>query len=203
MKQASSREEAIRRARRPARAGLGRLVLLVVAIVLLVLVGCGDRRETPINKAMIAADAPDEESWSATIIFADSSWTKARLQVGHARKYYQRAETLLDSGVYVEFYASDGTLNATLVADSARVDDRTSDMIAYGAVHIESNGGARIVDTDKLNYDHEGARVHSPARVSIVDNVKGQILHGVGFTSNLSLTKYEIYRPTGTVKVQQ
>jgi len=176
---------------------------LLFVLALLAAGGCGDRQETPINRARIAADAPDEESWNATIIFADSSWTKARLQVGHARKYYSRGETLLDSGVYVEFYASDGSLNATLVADSARVDDRTSDMTAYGAVHIESDGGERIIDTDELKYDHEGERVHSQARVSIVDNIKGQTLQGVGFTSNLSLTIYTIYRPTGTIRPQQ
>jgi LPS export ABC transporter protein LptC len=165
--------------------------------------GCSDDDGPAINRAQIAANAPDEESWSATIILTDSSVTKARIQVGHVRKYYSGAETLLDSGVFVEFFASDGSLNATLVADSARVDDRTSDMIAYGDVHVESNGSQRIVDTDRLNYDHKGERVHSTARVSIVDNIKGQTLRGVGFTSNLSLTRYEIYRITGTVKPQQ
>ena len=165
--------------------------------------GCSETNSPAINRAEISRDAPDEESWNATIIFADSSWTKARLQVGHARKYHSRGETLLDSGVYVEFYASDGSLNATLVADSAKVDDRTQNMTAYGKVHIESDGGQRIIDTDELLYDHAGERVHSPARVSIVDNIKGQTLRGVGFTSNLSLTRYEIYRITGTVKGQE
>lgn len=188
---------------RPTSRVLARLFVLVATLPAAVAGGCGKENEPAINQAKIARDAPDEESWSATIIFADSSWTKARLQVGHARKYYARGETLLDSGVYVEFYASDGTRNATLVADSARVDDRTSDMVAYGAVHVESTGGARIIDTDRLNYDHEGERVHSDARVTIVDNVKGQTLRGVGFTSNLSLTRYEIYRITGTVQVHE
>jgi LPS export ABC transporter protein LptC len=185
----------------PTRA-LRSLIALLGALVAPLLASCESEEGPAINRAQIAPNAPDEESWNATIIFTDSSVTKARLQVGHVRKYYGRGETLLDSGVYVEFFASDGSLNATLVADSARVDDRTSDMIAYGDVHVESNGGQRIVDTDRLNYDHEGERVHSTARVSIIDNVKGQTLRGTGFTSNLSLTHYEIYRISGTVKQQ-
>jgi LPS export ABC transporter protein LptC len=175
--------------------------LLMLAVAMLGATGC-QKDDSPLNRAQIAADAPDEESWNATIIFADSNWTKARLQVGHARKYYARGQTLLDSGLYVEFYARDGSLNATLVADSARIDDRTSDMIAYGDVHIESDGGARIVDTDRLHYDHKDERVHSDAPVAIVDNIKGQKLRGIGFTSNTSLTTYTIFRVTGTVKTQ-
>jgi LPS export ABC transporter protein LptC len=177
---------------------------IVVACSMLVLASaCGRDDSTPINSATIAVDAPDEESRNATIVFADSSWTKARLQVGRARKYYSRGETLLDSGVYVEFYAVDGSLNATLVADSASVDDRSMNMIAMGNVHVESDGGQRIIDTDELNYDHAGERVHSDKRVSIVDNIKGQTLRGVGFTSNLALTRYTIYRISGTLKPNQ
>lgn len=181
----------------------GRIASLFACAGLLAVASCGDDDGPAINRARIAENAPDEESFDATIIFTDSSWTKARLQVGHARKFYGRGQTLLDSGVYVEFFASDGSLNATLVADSASVDDRTQNMIAYGDVHIESNGGARIVDTDSLKYDHAGERVHSEARVSIIDNVKGQRLRGRGFTSNLSLTVYTIYRITGTVEIEQ
>src|SRR5688500_12333959 len=144
----------------------------------IVVTSCDGGDDAAINRASIAQDAPDEESWNATIVFTDSNYTKARLQVRHAKKYYGRGETLLDSGLYVEFYARDGSLNATLVADSAQIDDRTMDMVAYGEVHVESNGGARIIDTDRMYYDHKGERVHSDARVSIVDNVKGQTLRG-------------------------
>lgn len=167
------------------------------------LAACADDDAQPINRAQIAVDAPDEQSTNATIVFADSNWTKARLQVGRARKYYGRGETLLDSGVFVEFYAIDGSLNATLVADSATVDDRSMNMTAFGNVHVESDGGQRIIDTDRMTYDHAGQRVHSDARVSIVDNVKGQTLRGTGFTSNLSLTKYTVYRISGTLKPNQ
>ncbi|MBC8144060.1 MAG: LPS export ABC transporter periplasmic protein LptC [bacterium] len=179
-----------------------RVVVLACAL-LTGIAACTDKDSPPINRALIAANAPDEESRNATIVFADSSWTKARLQVGRARKFYGRGETLLDSGVYVEFYASDGSLNATLVCDSALVDDRTMNMIAYGNVHVESDGGQRIIDTDRLKYDHVEQRVHSDARVSIIDNIKGQTLRGVGFTSNLALTRYEIYNISGTMKPNQ
>jgi LPS export ABC transporter protein LptC len=172
-----------------------RIIFLPLALLC---IGCGQSDETsPQTVGVIPNDAPNEESWNATLLFTDSNWTKARLQVGHARKYAARMQTLLDSGVYVEFYDRDGSLNVTLLADSAHIDDRTGDMTAYGSVHVDSDKNRTIVDTDRLHYESKSRRLTSDAFVKIVDSTRGRTLQGKGFESDEGLQNYKIYNVSG------
>src|SRR5690606_30723842 len=125
--------------------------------------------------------------------------TRARLMVGHARRYLGRMETLLDSGVYAEFFNSTGGVSATLLADSARIDDRTKDMVAFGSVHVKSDTNRTTVDTDRLYWDNERRILHSDAHVRVVDSARGRTIEGTGFESDESLRNYRIYRVSGRV----
>ncbi|MEP7219213.1 MAG: LPS export ABC transporter periplasmic protein LptC, partial [Bacteroidota bacterium] len=171
----------------PARA-VGIIIPLALLLIALGHVtGCASKPEAPREVINISKDAPENESWRTTILFTDSARTKARLVVGHARKYASKMITLLDSGVYVEFYDIDGSISATLIADSARVDDRTKDMVAYGAVHVQSDRNKTTVDTDELNWSNDRRLLHSDAHVKIVDGMRGRTLEGKGFESDEGL----------------
>lgn len=176
------------------------LPFFLLAFVPFILPGCSGEREKPTSTIVIGPDAPDDESWHSTMLFTDSSFTRARLQVGHARRYISRMETLLDSGVYVEFYNNEGLISATLVADSARIDDRTRDMVAYGKVHVKSDINKTTVDTDRLNWSNDRRLLHSDAYVKVVDAGRGRTIEGTGFESDESLRNYSIYRVSGRVQ---
>lgn len=173
-----------------------RLLFAVICCAALV-AGCSEEKTPPPNRARIAQDAPDEESWRTTLLFTDSSWVKARLRVGHVRRYVSRMQTVLDSSLFVEFYASDGSLNATLIADSAHVDDRTNDMIAFGRVHVVSARNKTYVDTERLYYDNAKRLLHSDTHTTIVDSLRGRTLVGSGFESDESLQHYKIFSASG------
>lgn len=165
-------------------------------------IGCEEGEEQR-DVAVVPLNSPDDETWRATISYLDSNRQKAVIRVGHARRSINRAETLLDSGVHVQFFAPDGSINATLVADSARIDDRTRDMTAYGAVHVESAKGERIVDTDSVFWNNTTRRMKSEAPVKVVDNIRGQKLTGIGFESDEALRNYTFYKPTGTLRANE
>lgn len=174
--------------------------ILLLLLPLLLLVACGtDPGDRPPNKAHISPNAPDRESWNTTILLSDSNWTRTRIQIGHARQYQGRLETLLDSGVIARFYAQDGSLNATLVSDSARIDDRTKDMAAYGRVHAVSIKRRIVVTTDTLHFDNASRRFYSAAPVRVVDSVRKWVIEGVGFQSNETMSDYSITKITGKV----
>lgn len=167
---------------------------------LILLAACGsDTGDRPPNKAHIPSNAPDRESWNTTILLSDSTWTRARIQIGRARQYQGKLETLLDSGVIARFYAQDGALNATLISDSARIDDRTKDMAAYGRVHAVSMKRRIVVTTDTLHFDNAGRRFYSNAPVRVVDSVRNWVIEGVGFQSDEAMTDYSISKITGKV----
>lgn len=178
------------------------IVKLIVPLLLLLtfLSACGSGTgDRPPNKANIPANAPDRESWNTTILLSDSTWTRARIQIGRARQYQGRLETLLDSGVIARFYAQDGGLNATLVSDSARIDDRTKNMTAYGRVHAVSIKRRIVVTTDTLHFDNAGRRFYSNAPVRVVDSVRHWVIEGVGFQSDEAMTNYSITKIIGKV----
>lgn len=172
--------------------------ILIFLALAAILSGCDSNAGRPPEGAVaIPENSPDDESWNTTILFTDSTTVKAKLRVGHARRYINTMETLLDSNVYVEFYGSDGSLSATLVADSARIDDRTKDMVAYGRVHVESDRNKTTVDTDRLHWSNDRRLLHSDAYVKVVDRGRGRTLEGRGFESDESLQNYKIYNASG------
>lgn len=173
------------------------IVQSLAVVALLLLTSCATEQKGPANIIEFPADMPDETGRSTAIILSDSNWTKAILQVGRARKYNDRLETLIDSGLDARFHDRDGGLNATLSADSARIDDKTGNMCAYKRVHVHSQKNRTIVDTEKLCYDKETGRFHSDAWVKIVDSLRGRTLQGTGFESDESLTDYSINRVSG------
>lgn len=180
--------------------GVARSIMRSLFLCIALVVGaCSQDDNGPANIIEFPAGMPDEEGRSTSIMLSDSNWTKALLQAGHARKYNDRQETLIDSGLYAQFFDSDGSPNATLKADSARIDDKTGNMCAYQSVHVYSQKNRTIVDTEKLCYDKETGKFHSEAFVKIVDSLRGRTLQGTGFESDESLKVYTINKVSGLV----
>src|SRR5690606_12996868 len=94
---------------------------MLVGLVLVTLSGCSREENRPARLVPTSDGMPDEVGRRAEILIADSSRTKVRLEVGHARKYNDRLETLIDSGLVAYFIGDGGELNAVLRADSARI----------------------------------------------------------------------------------
>lgn len=175
-------------------------IRISIAILLLsFLAGC-EEDQGPRDRVVIPPNAPDDESWNATIVLNDSVGLRARVRVGHARRYLAAMETLLDGGVQVEFFAPDGSVNAVLTGDSARIDDRTRDMSAYGRVHVVSRTNGTVVDTDRLFWGENRRRLHSDSHVRIVSPERDEILEGSGFESDETLRNYTIYKVTGRTR---
>ncbi len=175
--------------------------VLSAVVAVSALAGCdSDRAGAPGSGVVIAANAPDQESWNTTLTYTENGRLKVRLVTAHARRYLDRMETLLDSGVYVEFYDVDGTVNATLLADSARIDDRTQDMAAFGSVHVDSRRNRTTVDTETIFYDRDADSLRSDSRVYLDDEARGRTLQGVGFRSDAALHGYTIYSASGTAR---
>ena len=134
-----------------------RLFYIIFSSLVLLIAGCSEDNKGPSNIIELRDDVPVNESFRTTILLSDSAWTKAIIEAGHARKYDQgeRRETLIDSGLYIRFLNRDGGINVILKADSARLDDVTGDMCAFGRVNVYSKRNRTAVDTDKLCYDKE------------------------------------------------
>lgn len=166
-------------------------------LVALLLAGCEEIDDSPARIVSVSEEMPTELGGRVVILINDSSWTKVRLDVGRAERYADKFETLISESLVATFLNSGGDVNALLFADSARVDDRTGDMCAFGDVRVYSEQNRTEVRTQKLCYTKETALLHSDQQVSVNDSLRGRFIRGSGFESDDALTEYTFYNVTG------
>jgi LPS export ABC transporter protein LptC len=173
--------------------------LFIFIIILAVAVGgCGKSEVVPkkLKDTLDVSQIPDQKSWDVEVLFFDSSRTKAVLQANRARIYNDRMETLLDGGLKVEFMSKEtGRRVSVLTADSARIDDKTRDMLARGNVVVVSDSTGTRLETELLEWNNETRKLYSTEFVTIT--TPSERLQGYGFESDQTLTNYTIKRVRG------
>ena len=134
--------------------------------------------------------------WDTDITFTDSTLTKATVHARRARLYGTRQETLLDSGVVVNFFNAQGSCLAVLHCQRARIDNRTNAMNASGNVVIDSKVNSTRVESSTMNWDNSRRMLSSRDYVKVTR--PGEFIEGgVGFESNESMSSYRIFHVRG------
>ena len=142
---------------------------------------------------------PDQISYKTEVTFVDSNFTKAILKAERARVYQSRMETLLDGGVYVQFFKKHSTGKVSyLTSDSARIDDRTKNMMAGGHVVVISDSTNTKLETTLLEWDNTTQKLYSTEFVKVTS--PSETIQGYGFESDQSLSNYKIFRVSGQQK---
>lgn len=171
-----------------------RNIFILAGLLLLLYAGCGEKKVKPhVDPDLKEAEIPAQESWDSKVIFSDSGKTTAILYAGHLRMFDQNQETLLDSGVQVDFYNPDEIKTTTLTSKRGRVDDATKNLYAMDSVVAVSDSGVTI-KTDELMWRNKDAKIVSDKFVTILTDK--ETIQGYGFESNQSLTNYVIYNIT-------
>ncbi|MES2765669.1 MAG: LPS export ABC transporter periplasmic protein LptC [Bacteroidota bacterium] len=171
---------------------------IILLLVVIAAIGCGgddDAAQNTIPAAEVK-DIPSHLTWNITVRFMDSSITKAILKGRRARVYEERQETLLDSGVTVDFMGTTGAKRvARMTSDSCRVDDRTRDMIARGNVVVVSDSTGKKLTTTLLIWDNARQKLRTTEFVRIES--PGEVIEGYGLESDQYLKEYKIFKVSG------
>lgn len=169
---------------------------LLVVLGLFSVVACTQREQPQRPHPDPATRPPAHVSYNVKVVFTDSTRTKAVLQAREARVLDDRQETIMRDTVIVDFFSmSSGLRVARLTADSAVVDDRTKDMVAYGNVRVWSDSSRTSLTTSVLHWSNQRQRISSTEYVKII--APSETIEGVGFESDQYLTSYRIYRVRG------
>jgi LPS export ABC transporter protein LptC len=168
--------------------------LIAAALAAFVIVSCQDDKVKPtVDESFEVAEMPAQEGWNSRVVFSDSGKTRAVLNYGHLRMYMERRETLLDSGVVIDFYNKNEARNATLTAKRGKVDDRTNDMYAYDDVVVRNDSGA-VLRTEKLKWVNAARRISTDEFFTL--DAPSEYIEGYGFESDPDLENYTMYRIT-------
>ena len=171
----------------------------IVACALLIASGCEEKIKPSVLGGVSSTALPSQESWNTTVTFTDSGIVKAILKAGHISAYEATKQTMLDSGVHLDFFDEHGLHSSVLTSRSGKVNENTNNLEAIGNVVVVSDSGV-VVETEKLFWDNQRQLIHSDEFVKITSPKEN--LQGHGFESDQNLKNYKIFRVTGTAKPQ-
>ena len=169
-------------------------VIAVALLILLSIAACEEEAKVrPTIADAVPEEFPDQESWNSTVVFSDSGRVRAILRAGHIRMYEDRKETLLDSGIVVDFFGRDGEHSSVLTAERGKVNDENKDLEAYDNVVFRSDSGT-VVETEYMYWENLNRIVRGDRFVTITSPTER--LQGYGFTADQDLKNYTVF---GTV----
>ncbi|MDE3059322.1 MAG: LPS export ABC transporter periplasmic protein LptC [Bacteroidota bacterium] len=142
---------------------------------------------------------PAQESWNSTVVFSDSGTVRAILKAGHILEYENSKQTLLDSGVHLDFFDADGKHSSVLTAESGKADEGTYNLEAVGNVVVTSDSGV-VVRTQRMYWDNKRQKIYSDDFVRITS--PKEKLQGTGFESDQNLHNYRIFKVSGSTESQ-
>ena len=173
-----------------------RYILLFVCTILL---SCEDIQQ---DKQVLLKDTidplliPTHEIWDFSMAFTDSTRTRAILKSGKARVFETRNETLLDSGVYVQFMNVASKPAGFMTSASASINEVTKDMLAKGNVYVQSDSTNTILKTETLMWKEESRQFYTKDKIHI--QTPTEIIDGYGMESDIWLKNYRIFKVSGT-----
>ena len=172
------------------------VVNLLATILIFTFVSCKEKLKPNTTNDLITAELPSQESFESHVVFSDSGITRAMLWSDHILYYSDKAEYLLQKNVKVDFHNRDGIRNSVLTADSAKIDDITKNMTAFGNVRVVSDSGT-VLTTTEMHWINDTRMIMGDKFVTISSPL--ETIQGYGFESDQNLTHYEIKRVSGKV----
>jgi LPS export ABC transporter protein LptC len=167
-----------------------RPIILSLAAAALLLLACGGKVKPPVQHLDAAEQTPDQESWNSKVVFSDSGLVRAEMYARHIRMYRDRRETLLDSGIIVDFYDRNEQHTSRLTARRGRVDDDTKNLEAFEDVVFSSDSGT-VVETEYIFWDNALKVVRGDRFVTITS--PKERLQGYGFEADQGLKNYTVF----------
>lgn len=177
-----------------------RYIFLIVCTILL---SCEDIQQ---DKQVLLKDTidplliPTHEIWDFSMAFTDSTRTRAILKSGKARVFETRNETLLDSGVYVQFMNAASKPAGFMTSASASINEVTRDMLAKGNVYVQSDSTNTILKTETLMWKEESRQFYTKDKIHI--QTPTEIIDGYGMESDIWLKNYRIFKVSGTKMIE-
>lgn len=178
-----------------------RKILGILILGLFIGTSCVNEREEKYTQEVKIKleQVPNQLAKDIAVEFMDSSFVRARLWAKVGKVYHERGETWLFDSIKVEFYSKhSGKRQSLLTADSAKIDDRTKDMYAFGKVVVVADSPKTILRTTFLEWRNKVQRLYSNEYIEIV--TPEEEIRGYGFESDLNLHNYKIYRVSGVKK---
>lgn len=135
-------------------------------------------------------------------LISDSGITRYRIEAPEWLVYDKTDPPYQEfpSGVYLEQFDEDLSVQASLKADYAYYNESKQIWTLRGNVHALNRKGEQF-DTPELHWNQQTHRIYSDSMIHITREVS--IIEGVGFDSNEEMSQYTILHPTGVFPIKE
>ena len=134
---------------------------------------------------------PDQEAWNTTIYLSRDGRQEATIRAGHRIYFSETNLTIIDEGIYVEFFEQDGSLASTLEAAWGGIDGWTHDLRVRGSVTVHSTERGTL-ETDSLTWLNATNLIVTDAAVRLTGET--DVIAGDGFEADPGMRRYIIRR---------
>ena len=181
-----------------------RVLPMVCLMGAALLCGCREDDKLGVTNAIDASRMPQLSTRNVSTLISDSGYTKYKVVTPLWNIYgtQQKEEPYWDfpEGVYLRQLDHDLAVVSTVAADSAVYFPNRKLWELYGDVEIDQKDKAYFF-SQRIFFDDRQKTIYSDTFIHI--KTPTQILEGVGFESNQSMTRYRVIKPTGMFPTRQ
>ena len=177
------------------------IVPVIIVMLLLFSVACSKDKQEVIPVAFDPETSYTMRTTDVATLISDSGITRYKMEAkewlifGKAKEPFQ----YFPQGMYIEKFDTLLQIEFSARADTAYFFETQELWKAIGNVLVTNQEGERF-ETSLLYLDQKNDRIYSDKYMRIEQ--KDQIITGIGFESNQSMTKYKIFQSTGIFPVK-
>lgn len=176
-------------------------VLLVGAWLgcLSAMLACGEERK--VRKTVAPYNGPIEEINKVQMRYSEAAKLKVRMVTARQLRYISE-DLKYPETVNIEFYGPDGAVETTLRSDSGRYSKTKDIYTLIGHVVVVKKLTKEKLLTPELNWSPNTKKVYTDKRVTVLNQLTGEKLYGVGMDAAQDFSTYGFRKVSGVFSTQ-
>ncbi|WP_420149195.1 LPS export ABC transporter periplasmic protein LptC [Spirosoma sp.] len=153
------------------------------------------------NRKIEPFSGPVEEINDVKLLYSEAAVLKVRLKTPKQLRY-SNDDRKYPQPINIVFYGPAGEEMTTLRSDSGRYNKAKDLYVVMGHVVVINKQKREKLLTDELTWNPVTKKVYTDKRVTVLSDLTGEKLYGVGLDANQDFTQYAIRKPTGIFNVE-
>ncbi len=170
----------------------------LILISLFVLAAC-EKPKQP--KKVVPYNGPIEEINDVKLLYSEAAKLKVKLTTAKQFRYIND-DRRYPKPVSIVFYNPTGEEITTIRSDSGRYDKAKDVYVVMGNVIVVNKQKQEKLLTPELNWKPQTKKVFTDKRVTILSQLTGEKLYGIGLDANQDFSQYSIRKPTGIFNME-
>lgn len=176
--------------------------ILFLIFIIVIFIGCKQEIKDVVSRKIDPETVPTVVTRNITTLISDSGLTQYRIsaKIWYIFEEAKKPFWKFPKGLYIEKFDSVFKTEASIRSDSATYFKDEQLWRLDGNVRIQ-NVKKELILTQQMFWDQRAQKVYSDSFIHIEKN--DRIIEGYGFTSNETMTVYELQRPSGIFPIEE